>query len=386
MLTEASLPDVDQQGGLLTRLPLYLGGFMGPFGTVIMVPMVPELRAHFEASTARVALGYSLYLVPFALMLLVSGTLGERWGRRRTVRGTYLLYAVASLACVVAPTLGWFVAGRALQGVANAFITPLLVAGLAEMVPADRLGREVGIYSSFQAVGGGLGPIVGGFAADTDWRLAFWAAALISAALSIKPPPGEPRRGATGVPIRPLLTPRMILLGVAFMFAAAGPIGAGVLVGVAARDVLLMSGTAAGVVLFLGSMAAMLAGPLWGRLLDTYGARSLGTAAAAASTLLVAALAIGRTPVVLGVLWVVAAAAISAVVVVFQSVGSSVLPDNRGGALSFLLGFRFIGHAVGPLLFLPLIDTSAGPAFVISAVLGLVTVGVVATVSMQPAS
>lgn len=354
---------------------------MGPFGTVIMVPMVPELRTQFSASTGAVALGYSLYLVPFAVMLLVSGTLGERWGRRRTVRATYVLYAIASLACVAAPTLSWFVAGRALQGVSNAFITPLLVAGLAELVPAERLGREVGIYSSFQALGGGLGPIVGGLAADTDWRLAFGCAAIISAALSLKPPPGEPRTTAVEVSLRPLLTKRMILLGIAFMFAAAGPIGVAVLVGVAARDVLNMSGTSAGLVLLLGSAAAMVAGPLWGRLLDSYGTKVLGTGAAIVSMLLTAALAFGTTPVVLGVLWVITATAVSAVVVVFQSVGPTIIPGNRGGALSFLLGFRFVGHALGPLLFLPLIGASTAVAFVLAASLGVVTAVVFATVS-----
>ena len=104
---------------------------MGPFGTVVIVPMFPELRAEFDASSSAVSLGFSLYLIPFALILLVSGTLGERWGRRRTVRGTYLLYAVASIGCALAPNLDVFIAARALQGVANAFITPLLLAGLA---------------------------------------------------------------------------------------------------------------------------------------------------------------------------------------------------------------------------------------------------------------
>ena len=151
---------------------------MGPFGTVVIVPMFPELREEFDASSSAVSLGFSLYLLPFAALLLVSGTLGERWGRRRTVRGTYLLYAAASIGCALAPNLTVFILARAMQGVANAFITPLLLAGLAETVPADRFGRQVGIYSSFQAFGGGLGPIIGGVAADTSWRYAFWGTML----------------------------------------------------------------------------------------------------------------------------------------------------------------------------------------------------------------
>ena len=69
------------------RLPLYIGGMMGPFGTIVILPMFPELRESFNASSATVSWGFTIYLLPFAAVLLVSGTLGERWGRRRTVRG-----------------------------------------------------------------------------------------------------------------------------------------------------------------------------------------------------------------------------------------------------------------------------------------------------------
>ena len=107
--------DRDSTAGL-RRLPLYIGGFLGPFGTIVIIPMFPELRDEFDTTLTAVNLGFSLYLLPFAALLLVSGTLGERWGRRRTVRGTYLLYAVASIGCALAPNLEIFVASRALQG------------------------------------------------------------------------------------------------------------------------------------------------------------------------------------------------------------------------------------------------------------------------------
>lgn len=367
------------RGALLQRLPLYVGGFMGPFGTVVIVPMFPELREEFDASSGAVGLGFSLYLIPFAALLLVSGTLGERWGRRRTVRGTYLLYAVASLGCALAPNLTIFIAARALQGVANAFITPLLLAGLAETVPANRFGRQVGIYSSFQAFGGGLGPIIGGIAADTDWRYAFWGTMLISLMLAVAPPDGEPRHDAEAPSLRPLLTGRMVALGLAFLFAAAGPIGISVLVGVAARDVLDLSGTTTGIVLFAGAMSALALGPFWGRVLDRFGTRRVGLVAAASATALAGLPALTSNVWAFGVIWVIASAAISAVIVVFQALGASIMPANRGGALSFLLAFRFVGHALGPIMFVPLIDWSVQGAFFLAAGLGVVTTAVIGT-------
>ena len=155
------------------RLSFYVGGFMGPFGATVILPMFPELRDGFNVSSQTIGWGFTAYLLPFALLLLVSGTLGERWGRQRTVRATYLLYTLASVLCAVSPNITMFLFARSLQGVATAFITPLLLSGLAEMVPPERFGRQVGIYSSFQALGVGLAPIVGGIAADTLWEAAF---------------------------------------------------------------------------------------------------------------------------------------------------------------------------------------------------------------------
>ncbi len=356
----------------LRRLALYVGGFLGPFGTVVIVPMFPELRDEFGASSSAVGLGFSLYLVPFAIALLFSGTVGERFGRRRTVRITYLLYAAASVAAALAPSLAWFVTARAVQGVANAFVTPLLLAGLAEMVPPERFGREVGVYSSFQAVGAGLGPLAGGLAADTQWQGAFLGTALVASVLALMPPDGEPRPGTSAPQLRPLLTPTMLVLGGAFFFAAAGPIGLAVLVGVAARDVLDLSGTATGIILLGGAVAAMVAGPIWGWLLDRHGPRRIVTPVVLAATASSMLVALGTTGWSLGLLWIVGGAAAAFIVVVFQSLGATIMPENRGGALSFLLSFRFLGHAAGPAVFVPFIDQSAAPVFLVAGSLGLV--------------
>ena len=359
------------------RLPLYLGGLMGPFGTIVILPMFPELRETFDASSAAVSWGFTIYLLPFAAALLVSGTLGERWGRRRTVRGTYLLYAAASIGCVLAPNLGVFLAARALQGVANAFITPLLVAGLAEVVAPALFGRAVGIYSSFQAAGGALAPVIGGIAADVNWRWAFVGTAMMAAVLAMFPPQGEPVDPAesTNRPsFRELLTKPLVVLGLGVMAAAAGPIGINVLVGVTARDDLDLSGQQAGFLLLGGPVLAMLTGPLWGRLLDRFGARVAGLAAASAATVVAALLGFADTPLTLAVLSAVSGALVGFVAVVFQALASTMVPDNRGGALSFILAFRFFGHGIGPVIWIPVLEQNVLPAFLGAASLGIITI------------
>lgn len=353
---------------------LYVGGLMGPFGTIVIIPMFPELRETFDASSAAVGWGFTIYLLPFALMLLVSGTIGERVGRRRTVRFTYLAYAAASIVCALAPTLGVFLLGRALQGIANAFITPLLVAGLAEMVPAVRFGRAVGVYSSFQAAGGGLAPVIGGVLADVDWRWAFVGVAVVAAVLASAPPDGEPRLDTDPPDFRPLLERRMLIFGFGVLAAAAGPIGVSVLVGVAARDELGLSGTSAGLLLLVGPLAAMVLGPIWGRLVDRIGFRHAGLAATTGVTIATATLVFATSVARLTILSAVVTALTGLVVVVIQGLSSTILPDNRGGTLSFVLAFRFLGHGIGPIALIPIFERTPTVAFALAAALGIITI------------
>ena len=350
---------------------------MGPFGTMVILPMFPELRESFDASSEAVGYGFTAYLMPFALLLVVSGTLGERWGRRRTVRVTFIVYALASLLAALAPGLGMFLVARGLQGAANAFITPLLLAGLADMTPPERLGGAVGIYSSFQSFGTALAPLVGGIAADTEWRWAFGGTAIVALMLAMFPPPGEPRSDLESPPIQPLLSRRMILLGVAAFTAAAGPVGAGVLVGVAARDEFDLSGSSAGVLLLVGSLVATVLGPLLGRLVDVWGPGRAGQVSLSLSTVITLGLAAAGSTLALGGSWALGAAAAAFVVVVLQATAAAAVPDNRGGAVSTMLAWRFFGHAVGPAVWIPVFEVNPDMAFIGSAALGVVAIAAI---------
>jgi MFS family permease len=171
----------------------------------------------------------------------------------------------------------------------------------------------------------------------------------------------------------------MLLLGAAAFAAAAGPIGISVVVGVVARDELGVSGTAAGAILVTGALSAMVTGPLWGRLLDRWGTRRAGIVAAAGVVVLVAAMGAADQPVSLAVTWALAGAFVGFVVVVLQTTAATSAPDNRGGALSFMLSFRFIGHGIGPVVWIPVVAWSAPVAFVASAASGIITLVVFAT-------
>ena len=369
------MPESTDDTRVLTwdTLPLYLGGLMGPFGTMVVISIYPELRESFDATTAGVTWSFSGYLFAMALFLLVSGTIGERLGRRRVTRATFIIYAIAALAAAVAPTLGWFIAVRVVMGAANAFITPLLIAGLSEVIPAARLGRAVGVYAAFQAAGAAVAPFVSGVLAEIDWRWSHVVVAALTGALALRPAQGEPRPDTDAPPIRPLFQPRMIRLWAAAFAGAAGPIGLGVIIGVRLRDGLGVSSSTAGAILLASGLVTMATSPRWGSVIDRIGGRRASLLAVSAAMLAAAPLGLIGSVVALVPAWILVAALLSYIPVNIQRLAAIAVPENRGGALSSVLSFRFMGHAAGPLLFLPMLDAAPGWTFFAATSLGLVT-------------
>ena len=368
---------------------LYLGGLMGPLGTFVMLPMIPELRSTFSVTTGQIGWALTLYLLPFAGLLLVSGTVGERWGRARVLRCAFALYAAATAVCAVAPSYVWFLAGRVGQGALNAFITPLLLATLTETTSAGRLGRIVGRYAAFQSLGQLSAPLMGGIGADVNWRMAFWFVVVVAAAIALLLP-GSPARDGSGrseaatagetmpaqsartqpLRMRSLLLRPTLLVACTAGLAALGPLGGSLLVSVTGRDIIGLSGSQVGALVMGGSFAGMVLAPVWGIVLDHWGGRRAALAAVAAASGLVALLATAKSAWLLAVVWFGCGAAVQAVVVSFQSLAAVAAPDNRAGALSFVLAHRFAGHALGAVIWLPLFGISPTAAFLGSAAVG----------------
>jgi MFS family permease len=342
---------------------MYVGGLLGPMGGGIVAPLLPELAGSLQVTPDVAALSLTTYLVPFAVLQLASGTLGERWGRRRSVRGAYLLYVAASLLCAAAPSIGVLLAGRAVQGVANAFTSPLLVAGLAEVVPAARLGRAIGVYGSLQSTGQSLAPLFGGLAGVVSWRLAFVGVAAVALALTFLPPPGEPRPGVAAPPWRSLATRPMALMSLGAFASYAGGAGLPFLVALRAHDRFGADERVSGLVLVGFGIAGMVFGAVWGRVCDRVGARRAGIVASVAVAVLVALVGYAGGLPVVAAIWALAGAAGSLLTVALQSLAVRQVPANRGGAVSVASAFRFGGIAVAPLLWLPLYHGSAAVAF-----------------------
>jgi MFS family permease len=171
------------------RAALYLGGFLGPFGGNVLIVLIPELQHAFDASRAEVTAGITAYILPFAALQLVSGTLGERLGQGRTIRVAYVVYALASFGAALSPGIAPFLTMRALQGASNAFTSPLLLAALAGVTPVERLGRTMGTFASVQTAGMVMAPLLGGLLGAVEPRLVFAVPGLAAVLLAVAPLP-----------------------------------------------------------------------------------------------------------------------------------------------------------------------------------------------------
>ncbi|HEV7826935.1 MAG TPA: MFS transporter [Mycobacteriales bacterium] len=358
---------------------LYVGGLLGPFGGAITTSMLPELGTAYDVSTAATTASLTAYLVPFAVLMLVSGTLGERYGRGRTVILGYAVYTVAALACAVAPTYDLFLGARVVQGAANAFTTPLLLASLASTVPVGRLGAALGVFASLQAVGQTSSPLVGGLAAEVDWRWAFVGIAVVSALLGAVglPRPTEPAVRAEGEGrLRSLWHPEVgrLVAVAAVGWACLG--GLSFLVAIRAEDAFGLSSSERGLLLTGFGIVGLVGGRYVGRAIDRFGARRCALAGSLAGAVTVALCAFWTPALGLAVGWAACGVASQLVLVSLNSLGLSVVPENRGGAISLVQAFRFGGGAVAPVAFLPLyhLDPVAGfvvPGLVLAVVVTL---------------
>lgn len=157
--------------------------------TVVNVAL-PALGRDLDADLADLQWVVNAYLVTLSALLLLGGTLGDRFGRRRVYVVGLVAFAVTSGLCALAPSLGWLVAARALQGAAGALVTPGSLAIIqASFVTSDR-PVAIGRWSAFGGIGAAAGPVVGGWLVDVaGWPAVFWLVvplSLASAALAVR--------------------------------------------------------------------------------------------------------------------------------------------------------------------------------------------------------
>jgi MFS family permease len=362
----------------LARAGLYAGGYLGPFGGGVIAVLIPELRHAFDASTAEVTAGITAYLVPFAALQVVSGTLGERFGVARTIRLAFVAYAIASVAVAATTAIVPFLVARGLQGVANAFTTPLLLSAVAEATPEAELGRAMGTFAAVQTAGVVSAPLIGGLTGAVDYRLAFLVPAVVALLLAVAPlPRGTERSRAEPPRLRAALTRRTAWTSVAAFLAYLGLTGLGILVAVRAADAFGLGPTARGLLLAGFGASGVISGRPAGGLVDRLGPVRVASSGAVIAAAVVPLLAVVRSAGALAAVWTAAGLASALVWAGLNTLMVRAAPRNRAGAVSLVGAFKFAGNAVAPVLLLPLYEVRAWLAFAAGSVVSLSIAGAV---------
>ncbi len=142
--------------------------------TVVNVAL-PALQAELDATVADVQWVIESYALFLAALLLVGGSLGDRFGRRRIYALGVGFFAVASVWCGLAGTADELIIARAAQGVGGALLIPGSLAIISATFNDEQRGKAIGTWSGFTAMTAALGPVLGGWLIETvSWRAIFF--------------------------------------------------------------------------------------------------------------------------------------------------------------------------------------------------------------------
>jgi EmrB/QacA subfamily drug resistance transporter len=142
--------------------------------TVVNVAL-PALQTNLNATIVDVQWVIEAYSLLLSALLLVGGSLGDHYGRRRVFLIGVALFALASMWCGLAPTIHQLILARAAQGLGAALLVPGSLAIISSSFPENERGRAIGTWSGFSAITTAIGPVIGGWLIEhLSWRAIFF--------------------------------------------------------------------------------------------------------------------------------------------------------------------------------------------------------------------
>lgn len=348
---------------------------MGPFAGGVIGAILPAVRESLSADLGAISWAVPAYMIPFAAFQLISGSISDRTSRRFALGIGFTLFVVASVCCAAALSIEWFLLGRFLQGAANAFTTPILVAATADLVPRERLGRTMGSFVSVNMVGGFAAPLVGGAFAQFDWRLVYVLTAGVALVLGVLYDRvlrhASPRNSSSSPGFqeiaRVLASRGGIIAGTAAFSAQLATFGSSYLWSTYLVERWHLSLVAAGAVSSLLGLLGIVAAPYAGRRVEAVGPARVLTEGSVLAFLGGIAIALAPAPelFVLGVIPL--GIAYGSLWAAMPSLVLMLLTDQRlrGTAVSINATFRFGASAVAPAMFTPIYGALGGATFLV---------------------
>ena len=181
-MTTAATAQLPRGGGLIVAsragrwvlTATILGSALAGIDATVVGIALPAIGRDFGVGIASLQWVVTAYTLTLSGLLLVAGSLGDRYGRRRVFVVGVGWFAAASILCGIAPDAPALLAGRALQGVGAALLTPGSLAILQASFAPDNRGRAIGAWSGLTGIGIAVGPFIGGWLVEAvSWRLIF---------------------------------------------------------------------------------------------------------------------------------------------------------------------------------------------------------------------
>jgi len=158
----------------LTLLATILGSTIVFLDSTVVNVALPAIERDLDTGLAGQQWVVEAYMLTLVSLLLVGGSLGDRFGRRRTFAFGLAGFGATSALCAIAPSDEALVAARALQGMAGALLVPGSLAILAASFEGEARGRAVGLWTAWAGISTLIGPASGGLLVELDWRWIFW--------------------------------------------------------------------------------------------------------------------------------------------------------------------------------------------------------------------
>src|SRR5215468_9479384 len=170
----ASAPCAKARGRWILAATILASSMAFIDGTVVNVAL-PALQTNLNATAADVQWVIESYALLLSALLLVGGSLGDHYGRRRVFVLGVAIFAVASGLCGFAGSIRQLITARAVQGFGAALLVPGSLAIISNSFSEQERGRAIGVWSAFSAVTTGIGPVLGGWLIEhVSWRAVFF--------------------------------------------------------------------------------------------------------------------------------------------------------------------------------------------------------------------
>jgi EmrB/QacA subfamily drug resistance transporter len=166
---------------------------------------LPQISVDLDASTSALQWVIDAYVLVLAGLLLLCGSLGDRYGRKRTMTVGLVVFGLAAAGAALANSTGMLIAMRALQGLGAALVLPATLSIIVSVFPRRERAKAIAVWTAVGGLGIALGPVAGGSLIETsDWSAAFWLfIPLVVAALAgmtLVPESRDPRRIGLDLP------------------------------------------------------------------------------------------------------------------------------------------------------------------------------------------